>query len=138
MPLKHKDRPDAGFKAENATARSLRASGKKVTQKPKNSKGHDMTVDGKKTEVKAAIKTSYKGSDGYPITGFVFSNMKKNPKAEKYILKCMSPDRTKTMKEYHIPAKKIKQRTLTITDNSKYKDFEKKASAFITLYKKEL
>lgn len=126
--LKPKDRPHAGFKEEDRTARKLRRQGAKVSQSSRNEKNTDLRVNGQKVEVKAAIETSYKGSDGYPITGYVFSNMKKNPNAQKYILKCMSPDRSRVVKEYHIPAGKVKQRTLTLTRNSKYENFRKSAS----------
>lgn len=126
--MKHGDRPGEGFKAEKATANGLRRQGARVEEMASNNKGHDLKVNGKKVEVKAAVETSYKGSDGYPIRGFVFSNMKKNPNADKYILKCMSPDRSRTLKEYHIPASQVKQRTLTLTRNSKYEGFRKKAS----------
>lgn len=128
MPLKHKDRPHAGFKAEDDTARELIAKGHKVVQSARNERGVDMRVDGKPVEVKAAIETSYKGSDGYPITGHVFSNMKKDPGSKLHILKCMSPNRSKVLKEYHIPSKEIKQNTLTITANGKYERFRKEAS----------
>lgn len=126
MKLRHSQRTQEGFKAEDSTARQLRRRGHRVVQKPKNEKNNDMNVDGKRVEVKAVTETEYKGSDGYPIKGFVFSNMKKNPKTDKYILKCLSNDRTKTLKEYHIPAGKVKQKTLTITPNGKYSPFEKK------------
>lgn len=126
MPLKAKDRPHAGYKSEDETARSLKNEGHSVKQMDRNST-HDMNVDGKRVEVKAAIKTSYKGSDGHPITGHVFSNMKANPKNDKYILKCLSPDRKKTLKTYEIPSSEVKQRTLTITDNGKYEKFKKQA-----------
>ena len=128
MKLKPKDRPAAGFAAEEGTARSLKGKGHSVFLSAKNKKNTDMVVDGKNVEVKAAVETSYKGSDGHPITGFVFSNMKKNPSADRYILKCMSPDRKRVLKEYHIPSGKVKQKTLTITRNSKYNQFMKKAS----------
>lgn len=123
--LKPKDRPHAGFKEEDRTARQLKRKGCTVTQPNRNEQNTDMRVNGRKVEVKAAVETSYKGSDGYPITGFVFSNMKKNPSAEKYILKCMSPDRKRVLKEYHIPSSQVKQRTLTLTRNSKYERFKK-------------
>lgn len=87
-----------------------------------------MNVDGSKVEVKSVVQTEYKGSDGYPIKGFVFSNMKTNPNADRYILRCLSPDRSKVLKKYEIPANQVKQRTLTITDNSKYEKFRKQAS----------
>lgn len=125
MRMLHKDRTSAGFKAEDATAKELKAKGYSVKQNPRNQRGHDLVVNGKKVEVKAAVETSYKGSDGYPITGFVFSNMHTAPDADKYILKCMSPDRRRVLKEYHIPAKEVKQRTLTITKSSKYEQFKK-------------
>lgn len=127
MALKAKDRPAAGFKGEDGEARSLKRSGNKVSQQPRNSKGHDLKVNGKNVEVKSVTETSYPGSDGYPIRGFVFSNMKKNPKAEKYILRCLSKDRKKVVKKYEIPASKVKQRTLTLTRNSKYEGFKKDA-----------
>lgn len=96
-----------------------------------------MVVDGKKVEVKAAIETSYPGSDGYPIRGFVFSNMHKNPSTDMYVLKCLSPDRKRTLKEYHVPASEAKQRTLTITRSSqKYAPFLKKAQQIPVGYTK--
>lgn len=128
MPLKAKDRPHAGFKEEDATAKELAASGHKVKQSARNERGVDMRVDGKPVEVKAAIETSYKGSDGYPITGHVFSNMKTDPGSKTHILKCMSKDRSRVLKEYHIPSKEIKQKTLTITANGKYERFKKEAA----------
>lgn len=127
MKLKPKDRPHAGFRSEDGTARALKRKGHSVKALPRNNRNADMQVDGKNVEVKAAVETEYKGSDGYPIRGFVFSNMKKNPKTDKYILKCMSPDRSKVLKQYEIPAGKVKQRTLTITRNSKYEGFKKNA-----------
>jgi len=128
MKSRHADRTRDGFKSEDNTARGLRSKGHSVSSVARNTRGHDLKVDGKKVEVKAAVETSYKGSDGHPIKGFVFSNMKKNPSAEKYILKCMSPDRSKTLKEYHVPAGKVKQKTLTITRDGKYEGFKKKAA----------
>ncbi len=128
MAFKPKDRPSAGFKEEDKTARKLKRQGAQVSQSMRNEKNTDLRVNGRKVEVKAAVETSYKGSDGYPITGYVFSNMKKNPNADKYILKCMSPDRSKVLKEYHIPSSQVKQKTLTLTRNSKYERFKKKAS----------
>lgn len=125
--LKPKDRPHAGFKEEDRTARKLKREGAHVTQSSRNEKNTDLRVNGRKVEVKAAIETSYKGSDGYPITGFVFSNMKTDPSAHKYILKCMSPDRKRVLKEYHIPSSQVKQRTLTLTRKSKYEKFKKTA-----------
>lgn len=128
MAIGHGERAHAGFKAEDATAREFVRQGKKVKQLPRNSRGHDMIVDGKKVEVKAAIETSYKGSDGYPITGYVFSNMHKDPSTDLYVLKCMSPDRKRVIKEYHMPASAARQRTLTITrTGGKYEEFLKKA-----------
>lgn len=124
MPLKHKDRPSAGFKAEESEARREVSNGKKVVRLKKNHKNSDLKVNGKGVEVKAAIKTRYKGSDGYPIEGYVFSNMKRNPSADKYVLKCMSPDRSRVVARYEIPAKKVKQMTLTITDNGKYSQYK--------------
>lgn len=127
MPLRHKDRPNAGFKSEDGTARQMKRKGCKVQSMPKNNAGYDLKCDGKKIEVKSAIKTKYKGSDGYPVEGYVFSNMKNNPKSDKHILKCLSPDRKKVIKEYEIPSSDIKQRTLTITENGKYEKFKKRA-----------
>jgi hypothetical protein len=135
MPLLPKDRPSAGFSAEDIAAQKLRAAGHDVLQLRRNTHGIDMMVDGEPVEVKAAIHTEYKGSDGYPIRGYVFSNMKKEPKASKYIFMCMSDDRSKVLKEYHIPAEKVKQRTLTITRNGKYEGFRKDA-AQIAPYRK--
>lgn len=127
MPLKASERPKAGFKHEDSTAKSLKRKGKSVKQMPRNAR-YDLECGGQKLEVKSAIKTSYKGSDGHPVTGHVFSNMKKNPKSDKHILKCLSPDRKKVLKTYEIPSKHIKQRTLTITDNGKYEKFKKTAN----------
>jgi len=127
VKLKASDRPRAGFIYEDSTARSLKRRGHKVKQMPRNAK-YDLNVNGTKVEVKAAVKTKYKGSDGYPIEGYVFSNMKKNPKNDKYILKCLSPDRKRTLKTYEIPSRLVKQKTLTITDNGKYEKFRKSAS----------
>ncbi|MGI9525940.1 MAG: hypothetical protein ACR2MS_02395 [Weeksellaceae bacterium] len=127
MPLKHHERAHEGFKSEDEEASSLKRKGHRVLSVPRNNAGYDLVDNGEKVDVKAAIETSYKGSDGYPITGFVFSNMKKNPKTDKYVLKCMSPDRKRVLKTYEIPAKEVKQRTLTITKNSKYEPFLKKA-----------
>lgn len=135
MPLLHKDRPRAGYSAEDMAAKKLRDAGHDVVQVRRNTHGIDMIVDGEPVEVKAAIHTEYKGSDGYPIRGFVFSNMKKEPKSKKYIFMCMSPDRSEVLKEYHIPAEKVKQRTLTITRNGKYEGFRKDA-AQIAPYRK--
>lgn len=135
MPLKHKDRPAAGFAAEDATEKQMSALGHKVERLSKNNRGADMKIDGKPVEVKAAIETSYKGSDGYPITGHVFSNMKKDPDSKMHILKCMSKDRSKVIKEYHIPSKEIKQNTLTITANGKYERFRKEAADQIAPYR---
>jgi hypothetical protein len=128
MPLKHKDRPNAGFLAEESTAKEMEALGHKVERLAKNNRGADMKINGKPVEVKAAIETSYKGSDGYPITGHVFSNMKTDPNSKLHILKCMSKDRKRVLKEYHIPSKEIMQKTLTITGNGKYERFRKQAA----------
>jgi len=128
MPLKAKDRAHAGFREEDRTAEEYRKKGHKVVQSARNERGVDMRIDGKPVEVKAAIETSYKGSDGYPITGHVFSNMKLDPGSKLHILKCMSPNRKKVLKEYHIPSKNIMQKTLTITANGKYEGFRKQAS----------
>ena len=127
MPLKAKDRAHAGYRQEDGTAKSRTRKGHNVKKKDRNAK-YDMEVDGKKVEVKSAIKTKYKGSDGHPVEGYVFSNMKKNPKSDKHILKCLSPDRKRVVKKYEIPSDKIKQKTLTITDNGKYEKFKKTAS----------
>ena len=127
MSLSYGKRPAAGFKEEDNTAKSLRQQGKKVKQMPRNEK-YDMRVGNQKVEVKAAKKTKYKGSNGYPVEGYVFSNMKKNPANDKYILKCMSPDRSSVQKTYEIPSSEVKQRTLTITEDGKYEKFRKKAN----------
>lgn len=135
MPLKAKDRPHAGFKEEDRTAKEYIAKGHNVVQSSRNERGVDMRIDGVPVEVKAAIKTSYKGSDGYPITGHVFSNMKTDPGSKLHILKCMSPGRRSVLKEYHIPSSEIKQKTLTITANGKYERFRKEAADQVAPYR---
>jgi hypothetical protein len=125
--LKFHERQKAGFAQEDAVAKEMLRSGKKVTQEKRNNHGYDISSGKDKIEVKSAVETEYKGSDGYPIKGYVFSNMKANPNATKYILRCMSPDRSKVVKTYEIPASEAKQQTLTITNKSKYESFLKKA-----------
>jgi hypothetical protein len=125
--LKYNERQKAGFSQEDSVARELKKKGKSVIQEKRNNHGFDISSGKDKIEVKSAVETEYKGSDGYPIRGYVFSNMKQNPTATKYVLRCMSPDRSSVVKTYEIPVSEAKQKTLTITRNSKYESFLKKA-----------
>jgi len=75
----------------------------------------DLMANGKKIDVKAAVYTSYKGSDGNMISGYVFSNMHKEPKCDYYMFMCMSDDRETVQGYYLVPCENHKQRTLTLT-----------------------
>jgi hypothetical protein len=85
-----------------------------VEAQPRNA-GFDLRVNGKKVDVKSAIETSYPGSDGYPIRGCVFTNVKQKPTSSFYVFACMSKDRKTIEDTYVIPSHKMKQRTFTLT-----------------------
>lgn len=119
--LLHGKRPHAGFEWEDRIAGRLSRDGHEVVQMPRNFKGYDLLVDGHlRVDVKACIHTSYKGSDGYHIRGWVFSNLHNPPTCDLYVLVCLDRTRQEPEKFYIIPASAVMQRTVTITKRDKY------------------
>ena len=124
MALAHAKRPQAGFRWEDKAAKMAKRKGYDVEAAPMRRSPYDLLINGKKVDVKAAIRTEYKGSDGYPIRGYVFTNMSPIKKCDFYLLLCLSPDRNRVEKTYVIPADEVLQRTVTITERTKYKNYE--------------
>jgi hypothetical protein len=120
MPINHQKRPQAGHGLEDRIARILKIRGMDVEQVARNER-FDMRVNGRKVDVKSAIETSYKGSDGYPIKGYVFTNLHPEPTADYYVLVCLSRDRKKIKEVYVVPTRKFKQGTLTLTSSMREK-----------------
>jgi hypothetical protein len=119
-PLTFGQRAAAGFHWEDQMEMRLKQRGMKVKQMPRNHP-FDLLVNGHiRVDVKSAIRTSYKGSDGYPIAGWVFSNLHSPPTCDIYILICLNRSRLNIEKIYVIPATMVNQRTVTITKRDKY------------------
>lgn len=113
--MEYKDRIPAGDSGERMAAELLRRLGHEVEMAPHRVGDWDLRADGKTIDVKAATYTESRGSDGYPIRGFVFANLHQSPKVEYYLLLCLSPDRSKILTYYLIPSSMARQRTLTLT-----------------------
>jgi hypothetical protein len=105
-----------GDLAEHRAMELLKRKGFEVIRAPRRDGPWDLKVNDKHTiDVKSAVWTSYKGSDGYPIQGYVFSNMHLNPTSDFYLLLCLSQDRQQILGYYLVPSSELKQRTLTLT-----------------------
>lgn len=115
MATKHNKRPQEGYRFEDRVASLFKRRGFKVEKKGRNNAGHDLVVNGHKVDVKSAVRTSYKGSDGYPIRGFVFTNLKKGADCDFYAMACLDDDRKGIKRLYIIPSSDLQQRTLTLT-----------------------
>lgn len=94
----------------------LKRKGFEVIRAPRRDGPWDLKVDDKHTiDVKSAVWTTYKGSDGYPIRGYVFANLHPQPTSDFYLLLCLSQDRQQILGYYLVPSSELKQRTLTLT-----------------------
>lgn len=124
MPLSHGERAHAGFRWEDRIAEKLENKGAEVEQAGSRRHRYDLEVNGQEVDVKAAIKTKYEDPRGYPVEGYVFSNLKASPQLDYYILVCLDGERDKIEDTYIIPSDRVQQRTVTITKNTKYQQYK--------------
>lgn len=120
MRLQYGERAHIGFQWEDKIADRLRKMGHDVTVMARNNRFDLLVNESIRVDVKAISYVEYKGSDGYPIRGWIASNMSKPPTCDYYIMVCLDETRTREVKTYVIPATLLNQTSLTITSKDKF------------------
>lgn len=106
-------------------AKTLESLGYSVELPPAITHSWDLRVNGHTIDVKAAVKTTSRGSDGNPITGFVFTNLHKPARVDYYLLLCLTPKRDRVIDFFLLPGKAAPARTITITPEGKYSQYRR-------------
>lgn len=125
MAIGHSERQSEGVRAEKLAAKILSELGYHVEMPPAITHDWDLKVNGHEIDVKAAVRTTSRGSDGNPITGYVFTNLHKPAKVDFYLLLCLDPKRTRVIDFFLLPAKAAPARTITITPDGKYAPYNR-------------
>lgn len=123
MRLEYGQRSVQGFLWEDKIASRLRRMGHDVLVMARNNR-YDLLVNQSiRVDVKSISYTEYKGSDGYPIRGWVCSNMSNPPTCDYYVIVCLDKTRTQEVKTYVIPATLLLQTSLTITSKDRFANY---------------
>lgn len=123
MRLEYGQRSVQGFIWEDKIADRLRKMGHDVLVMARNNRYDLLVNESIRVDVKSISYTEYKGSDGYPIRGWVCSNMSNPPTCDYYVIVCLDKTRTVEVKTYVIPAHLLLQTSLTITAKDRFANY---------------
>ena len=116
MKTPHSKRTEEGTKAEERVLKRLRLKGIDAKPAPPGA-AWDIEAEGKKIEVKAAVRTKHEGSDGHPIDGVVFSNISRD--ADLYHFIEMDQARDRELTSWTLTGKEVPGVTLTVTEKKR-------------------